>query len=415
MIGVGEENQYTAGMPETMFVLGREPALSAAELEARSANWGAEVLDVTTEILLVRHAQPLPAGVLDWLGGSIKQISVETYLPPEDTLPAQVEAYCTPDWLLKKFPAGRVEYGASIYGASGSQRQAIQRHFLSLKKSIRAEERPVRYVSSREPQLSAVTVVRNGLLKSGHEFVIAQSSRFLVIGTTVAVQDYQKYGLRDFGRPAADPKSGMLPPKLAQIMLNLAQVKPGDLLLDPFCGSGTVLQEAALIGVQEIHGSDDQPRAVKASQENIRWLFKEFSGMKVDIEITKRDVRSVNIRPTVIVTEPDLGKPLHGRESQVDLKRELSKVEQLYRGAFRHWRTILRPGGRVVMVWPMYVHRQGNLAIDLENELRDLGFQSEPLVSELTATVLKVEDPKVLNYGRPDAHLVRQIRKFVLV
>ena len=47
---------------------------------------------------------------------------------------------------------------------------------------------------------------------------------------------------RDRLKPFADGKKGMLPPKVARIMVNLAlgkSYKSSQVLLDPFCGSGT--------------------------------------------------------------------------------------------------------------------------------------------------------------------------------
>ncbi len=47
-------------------------------------------------------------------------------------------------------------------------------------------------------------------------------------------------------------------------------------ILDPFCGSGTILQEAMLLGFKNIYGSDKDKRAIANSKENINWLKKEY-------------------------------------------------------------------------------------------------------------------------------------------
>ena len=69
----------------------------------------------------------------------------------------------------------------------------------------------------------------------------------------------------------------MLPPKLAQTMINLAvhasksgQIKEAN-LLDPFCGTGVVLQEAALMGM-DVFGTDLNPDMVNNTKININWL-----------------------------------------------------------------------------------------------------------------------------------------------
>ena len=48
---------------------------------------------------------------------------------------------------------------------------------------------------------------------------------------------------------------GSMNPKLARCMVNLSRVKEGQLLLDPFCGTGGILIEAGLIGCRVV-GSD---------------------------------------------------------------------------------------------------------------------------------------------------------------
>lgn len=67
---------------------------------------------------------------------------------------------------------------------------------------------------------------------------------------------------RPFFHPAAAH------PRLARCMVNLARPKAGDLLLDPFCGSGGLLIEAELIGCKTI-GSDIDRRMIGGYRENM--------------------------------------------------------------------------------------------------------------------------------------------------
>lgn len=402
-------------MAETLFILGREPELSVAELEAVAPRWNATVQVLTSEAADVKHETALPERALDQLGGSVKQVSVLERWPLATNLVSVLIEHLTGEWINKLFPdGGRIEFGLSIYGASNSERAAANRQGLLLKKELTSSSRPVRYVTSREPQLSAVTVQRNGLLKKGKELVLVNTATEVIVGITVAVQDYQAYGLRDFGRPAANAKSGMLPPKLAQVMLNIAGVREHDVLLDPFCGTGTVLQEAVLMGVKEIHGSDNEPQAVKDSQENIRWLFKEYPKVQANVEITMRQAQLTSVPADIIVTEPYLGKPLRGHEPQPWLRQQAMAIQTLYLRCFEQWKKKLRPGGRVAMIWPEFVVGGADVTLDLEQAVRNLGFQQIPLLSDSSALALHVANPKVLIYAREDARVRRQIRKWVV-
>ena len=406
---------YTVPMSETLFILGREPELSVAELEAVASSWLSTVSVVSKDAAILKHEQDLPAKALDRLGGSIKQVTIVERWPLSTNVVTTLIERLTPEWAEQYFPdGGRIEFGMSIYGASNSERAAANRQGLRLKKELVAIDRPVRYVISREPQLSAVMVNKNGLLKKGKEFVFVKTASEVIVGVTTAVQDYESYGLRDFGRPAADAKSGMIPPKLAQMMLNIANVNEQTVLLDPFCGSGTILQEAVLMGVKKIFGTDVASQAVKDSQENLRWLFKQFPNLQSDLEITSRDAQHINAPADVIVTEPYLGKPLRGHEPQPWLHQQAKEVQTLYLRCFEQWAQKLKPGSRVVMIWPEYVFPGGNVEVDIEQAVINLGFRQEQLLSDTSAAALNIKNPKVLIYARDDARILRQVRKWVL-
>jgi tRNA G10 N-methylase Trm11 len=401
-------------MNNTVFILGREAELSAAELEQALRPFDGVIRHVNPEIALTEQAQALPPRFIDRLGGSVKigrvMKAVETTNPM-----AQFSEWLAADNVGRWFTEERFDLGVSVYGVSNNQRQALARTALALKKKLTAAGRHVRVVTSREPQLSSVTVTRQGLLKHGHELLLAAIDGQAIAAETVEVQDYQAYALRDRGRPSADPRRGMIPPKLAQMLLNVAGIKSNDVLLDPFCGCGTVLQEAAMLGVKKMFGSDIDAAAVKSAQENIRWLFKEYPNLHVDVEITKAEAAEVTARPTTIVTEPDLGRPRHGHERPAELISESERLEKMYLNAFRRWAKILPVGGRVVMIWPVYVATHEQVFIDIDQAIAELGFERQSLLTAVSAKSLGANTPGVLEYGRDDARVRRQIRYWVRV
>ena len=64
-----------------------------------------------------------------------------------------------------------------------------------------------------------------------------------------------------------------MPPRLARMMVNLSACTAGKTLLDPFCGVGTILQEALLEKAMVV-GMDVNPWCVKAATENLEWLVQ---------------------------------------------------------------------------------------------------------------------------------------------
>ncbi len=192
------------------------------------------------------------------------------------------------------------------------------------------------------------------------EIILAADGGRIIIGRTLAVQAFKDLSKRDYGRPARDDASGMIPPKLAQIMLNLAGVsKNSGLVLDPFCGSGTILQEALLLGAQEVSGTDISPKAISDTKENLAWLRAKYSleGVKIDVFLKNATKLSQSFKPksvAAVVSEPYLG-PQRGWH---DLKVVKKELEELYSLALKEFSKILQEKGRVVMVWPSFFGNQ---------------------------------------------------------
>lgn len=65
-------------------------------------------------------------------------------------------------------------------------------------------------------------------------------------------------------------REGSLPPPVAAAMAFLGRARDDDTILDPVCGSGTLLAEArALAPNARLHGLDSDARAVKAARRNL--------------------------------------------------------------------------------------------------------------------------------------------------
>ncbi len=70
-------------------------------------------------------------------------------------------------------------------------------------------------------------------------------------------------------RPFFQP--GGMAPALARALVNVAGARPGARLLDPMCGTGGLLIEAALVGAEPV-GMDAQHKMVRGSRENLAWV-----------------------------------------------------------------------------------------------------------------------------------------------
>jgi tRNA (guanine10-N2)-dimethyltransferase len=113
-------------------------------------------------------------------------------------------------------------------------------------------------------------------------------------------------------RPFFHPSA--MPAKLARCMVNLAQPASGDLVLDPFCGTGSFLIEASLIGCQPV-GFDSQRRMVKGSLRNLHFYGVNPEG------VLRADARYPPLRRVDrVVTDPPYGR------SSTTMGREVNEI-----------------------------------------------------------------------------------------
>lgn len=336
------------------FVLGSHPELSAAEIEAVTGRVGRRA----GEIYLLDDAGDSLPNLQNRLAGTIKIGSIVGSIQKWNKeevatlIAAQIRISKSEFRIKSETRSSKSLFGISVYGHLRHHAEPIG---LEVKKILKEDGVPCRLVTSREATLSSVVIAKNHLLTSGGEFVLIETKGGILIGQTETIQNFEAWSHRDFGRPARDAKSGMLPPKLARMMINLAC---GSLaldrlvLLDPFCGSGTVLMEAALTGFQEIIGSDISPKAVKDSEKNLRWLLD--NEMRPRVMLSSAEELKTDEQVDVVVTEPFLGPPQRGGESRAQLQKLKADLAQLYQKSFVNIHTLMKPGGKLVVAWPIF-------------------------------------------------------------
>ena len=125
--------------------------------------------------------------------------------------------------------------------------------------------------------------------------------------------------------------------KLARCMVNLAHAREDAYLLDPFCGTGTTIIEAALIGVRAI-GIDVQRRMANGAKQNLKHFSLNPEAL-IMADARKLPLTHVDC----IVTDPPYGK------SATTLK---STTKAIVEGVLTSARELLSKGQRICIASP---------------------------------------------------------------
>ena len=224
--------------------------------------------------------------------------------------------------------------------------------------------------------------------------IIRKGNTYLAVSE--GAQNITAYAKRDQNRPKRDAFIGMLPPKLAQTMINLGagaeqpQIwlqnhqfdkidnQPKPQLLDPFCGTGTVLQEAALKGFVA-HGSDLNPKMVDYSRENLKWLETAFHphGQLGTLETADATDYTWNFASglNTVVCETYLGQPFSAPPSDQKLNEVRENCNRIISNFLKNLATQIPEGTQICIAVPAWKQKNGHFShLPLIDFLSELGY-----------------------------------------
>ena len=428
-------------------LLGRQPEISLAEL---AAVFGTDRVNrISQQFAEVQTSQ----FDITTLGGTIKCAKVITELPASRTDKTSLLAasrFITQHYQAKwAHSPHKITLGLSTYDLAVGARD-VQKTGLILKSSLKKSGTSLRLIPNDQPALSTATAHNNKLGGSPYKvelLLVKTTDRRLIIAESRGVQNITAYTRRDRHRPKRDAFVGMLPPKLAQIMLNLAlgagsltRQRPHDnsvtssdsslsdksmilrtalpdafdleettgsrpvvTILDPFCGTGTVLQEALLAGY-DVVGTDLSQKMVDYTAENLSWLQSTFTapghpiGRVIDIHqadaTTHRWPNSTYL--TAVVCETYLGQPFSAPPAPQKLAAVVGNCNHIITGFLTNIRPQLAPNTPLCIAVPAWYDASGRAAhLPLIKHLQELGYH------QLNHTPLI--------YRRPDQIVAREL------
>ena len=306
---------------KSVFVLGRQPVIGWAELESL---YGAEVLEPLDEFGAASSLLPTDIDFAR-LGSTVKLGEVLGIIDATEWRAVQQQLTALAVQRAQDLSEGKIQLGISTYGLRVAPRQ-LTAAGLELKKALRNAGYSVRLVPNQEElALSSAQVLHNHLSgERGLELLLIRHHNQTVVARTTNVQDITAYARRDQGRPKRDAFVGMLPPKLAQTIINLATgplpPREDTVVLDPFCGTGVILQEALLMGYGA-YGTDLEPRMIDYSRENLAWLSEHVQSTSGQREPSTSRGDSAVAEPGKILGDSRLQSSFTAHE------RSLSSVE----------------------------------------------------------------------------------------
>jgi tRNA G10 N-methylase Trm11 len=377
-------------------LLGRQPALSIAELECLygDVRWFSDTAATieTPESIDIQR-----------LGGSRKIGRIILTLPVRDwrtTSMKLVQHYS------KAFSSyeGKITLGISAYGLPVSARE-IQKTGLVLKSKLKNTSASLRLIPNQEAALSTATAHHNklGLSDNKIELMVIKGAQSIVIAESIGAQNITALAARDQGRPRRDAFVGMLPPKLAQIMLNLAGPLSGETprVLDPFCGTGVLLQEALLLGYNA-YGTDLAEKMVRYSGDNLTWI-KDKAHLSGEWTVAEGDAMTTSWQAPIdaVVAETYLGQPFSAPPSSAKLVEVRGNCNHIISQFLKNLLPQIDPGTPVIIGVPAWNDGTDTFThLPLVDSVEKLGYEQIELQNVRAEQLL---------YFRPEQVVGREI------
>lgn len=357
-------------------ILGRQPALGAAELERIYAPAAVRWFSKQTATVSTEQFD------FEQLGGSQKAGRVVAELPTNDwrNVSQYIITTYSKEWVTR---TGKITLGISTYEFDKVTVRDVQKTGIILKQKLKQHGVSLRLVPNTEATLNTATSHHNKLGLSPNKvelLVVRGKNGKTIIAESVGAQNITALAARDQARPYTDAFVGMLPPKLARMMINIAGITPREnpaaTILDPFCGTGVVLQEALLLGYNA-YGTDLSEKMVDYSSKNLQWLDAKFHFHDTSFTVEQGDAMTHRWRLPIdaIVCESYLGQPFSAPPSPAKLTEVRGNCNHIISTFLRTIATQIPTDTPLCIAVPAWRDTAGNFThLPFIKELDKLGY-----------------------------------------
>lgn len=180
----------------------------------------------------------------------------------------------------------KFKYGVSTFWDKKNLKEILN----STKKILKENWLSSRFINKDFKNLSSAQIIWEKLVKNGTDYSFVFDGDKKYTWKTIWVQDIDSYSKRDYSKDR-DMQTGMLPPKLCQMMINISSWKT---IYDPFVWLGTVLIESILMWNKKVYWSDLNQSMVEHSRNNIFKFAQENNIILEDVEFIKLNAKFIN-------------------------------------------------------------------------------------------------------------------------
>lgn len=310
--------------------------------------------------------------------------------------------------ILERTRDGKITIGMSAYGKFS--KQYLRSLELNIRRKLKKNGRSVRLIPSNELELNTAVSHHNklGLSPNKIEVILVSDGKKTLVAFSTGAQNITAYANRDQKRPKRDAFVGMLPPKLAQIMINLASggtAMTGRVLLDPFCGTGVLLQEAALMGYT-VYGTDLAEKMIDYTRENLEWLGQKY---KINFRLAAGNAMKFTWEKPidVVACETYLGQPFSAVPSPAKLTEVKQNCKHIITSFLKNLHGQLRPDTRICLAVPAWRRLDGGFTrLNLLDAVEQLGYNVQEFKHASRENLLYARDNQVV--GRELLVLIRR-------
>ena len=302
------------------FLLWREFKLSIAEILAVFPN--AKIIYSWKSVLILNWiTKEEILQKADNLWWTIKIFELNLKTDKQEIFEEVLEYAKTKDW--------KFNYWFNLFP---EKQEKIKKYLIEIKRFLQKNWISSRYVNKNDKNLSSAQILGNNLLKKWIDFNLVDLNWIFYFWKTIWVQNIDEYSSRDYGK-SRDMQTWMLPPKLAQIMINLSLSSNNSVLssiYDPFVGLWTILIEAKRMWIKWLCGSDLNEKMVELAKQNSNWKIEKLNAKFVN-EVSFWD----EIKTWNIVTEWYLWEIMTRKNISFDrIKKQKESLKKIYEWFF---------------------------------------------------------------------------------